>query len=56
VTIFGSALPHGILIDDARHFTGSDDYPSIDEICLLVKEHAPNRKVEVADDIIRIMP
>jgi hypothetical protein len=56
VTIFGSAVPHGILIDDARHFTGSDDYPSIDEICLLVKEHAPNRKVEVADDIIRIMP
>lgn len=55
-TIFSSALPHGILIDDARHFVGQDDYPSIDELCFLVKEHAPQRKVEVADDIIRIMP
>jgi hypothetical protein len=55
-TVFSSPLPHGILVDDARHFTGKDDYPSIDELCGLVKEYAPDRKVEVADDIIRIMP
>lgn len=55
-TIFRSPLAHGILIDDARHFTGKDDYPSIDEIAFLIKEYSPERKVEVADDIIRIMP
>ena len=55
-TIFSSPLAHGILIDDARHFIGKDDYPSIDEIAFLVKEYSPDRKVEVADDIIRIMP
>ncbi len=55
-TIFSSPFDHGILIDDARHFTGKDDYPSIDEVALLVKEYSPTRKVEVADDIIRIMP
>ncbi|HLW20818.1 MAG TPA: hypothetical protein VKX33_10855 [Cyclobacteriaceae bacterium] len=55
-TILNSPIAHGILIDDARHFIGKDDYPSIDEICFLVKENSPQRKVEVADDIIRIMP
>lgn len=55
-TIFASPLPHGILIDDARHFTGRDDYPSIDEISFLVRDHSPGRKIEVADDVIRIMP
>lgn len=56
ITIFNSPLAHGILIDDARHFIGKEDYPSIDEIAFLVKEYSPSRKVEVADDIIRIMP
>lgn len=54
--ILSSSINHGILIDDARLFSGHDDYPSIDELCFLVKEYAPRRKVEVADDIIRIMP
>jgi hypothetical protein len=54
-TIFSSSYNHGILIDDARLFTGKEDYPSIDELCIMVKEYAPERKVEVADDIIRIM-
>ena len=53
-TIFTSPYNHGILIDDARLFTGKEDYPSIDELCLLVKGYAPERTVEVADDIIRI--
>ncbi|MEX2592684.1 MAG: hypothetical protein WD426_07910 [Anditalea sp.] len=42
-------------LDDACLFTGKDDYPSVDQLCSLVKEYAPNRTVEVADDIIRMM-
>jgi len=55
-TILSSSIDHGILIDDARLFTGKEDYPSLSEICFLVQEYSPKRKVEVADDIIRIMP
>ena len=54
-TILTSPYNHGILIDDARLFTGEEDYPSIDELCSLVKEYASERSVEVADDIIRII-
>ena len=54
-TIFNSPFKHGILIDDARLFNGQEDYPSVDQVCDLVKELSPQRTVEVADDIIRIM-
>lgn len=53
--IFNSPYNHGVLIDDARLFNGQDDYPSIDQVCDLVKALSPQRTVEVADDIIRIM-
>lgn len=52
--ILSSSLPHGILIDDARLFTGMDDYPTIDEICALVLSKDPKRYVTVSDDIIGI--
>ncbi|HMI05708.1 MAG TPA: hypothetical protein VK541_24685 [Pedobacter sp.] len=52
--ILGSALYHGILIDDARLFVGKDDYPTVDELCDFVKAKDPARTVTVADDIIRI--
>ena len=45
---------HVILIDDARHFTGAGDYPSLDELRRLVDEWSPGASIEVADDIIRL--
>jgi len=43
-----------ILIDDARHFTGRNDYPSVDEITSFLKSLGYRRTIEVMDDIIRI--
>ena len=46
---------HVILIDDARCFDGSHDYPHLDELLTIVR--ASNRyHAEVSTDIIRITP
>jgi hypothetical protein len=45
---------HIILIDDARHFTGHDGYPTIGELGEIVASHRPAWVCEVRDDIIRI--
>ncbi len=45
---------HVILIDDARCFTGENDYPTIDELQNFVAERKPNHKFSVEHDIIRI--
>lgn len=45
---------HVLLIDDAREFTGENDYPSLEELQNLVAQHRPQWKFEVRDDIIRI--
>lgn len=45
---------HVILIDDARCFTGKQDYPTIDELTRIVKKIKPHYSVTVKDDIIRI--
>ena len=55
-TILLSRTDHVILIDDARLFTGLDDYPSISRVKRLVKRYAKNYSVVVSDDIIRITP
>ncbi|MGK6350879.1 hypothetical protein [Parapedobacter sp. DT-150] len=49
-----AAPDHGILIDDARLFTGEGDYPSIDELSSFVMHKDSKRRVTVADDIIKI--
>ena len=52
--ILQSPLNHGILIDDARMFTGEEDYPSLDELSAFITSRDPKRKITVADDIIRV--
>jgi hypothetical protein len=45
---------HVILIDDARHFNGGDDYPTLHELRQLAMNKNPNLILNVKDDIIRI--
>lgn len=43
-----------ILIDDARCFNGTEDYPSIDYVRDQVRSHLPDAQMIVSNDIIRI--
>ena len=47
---------HVILIDDARCFTGNDDYPTIDELKKIISEYRNDMSIVVKRDIIRITP
>jgi hypothetical protein len=47
------AARHVVLIDDARLFTGADDYPTLDAVRTLAAD-AGFGTVEVEDDVIRI--
>ena len=45
---------HVILIDDARCFTGENDYPTLDELKSFVAARKPNYKFSLEHDVIRI--
>jgi hypothetical protein len=45
---------HVILIDDARCFTGENDYPTLDELKSFVQEHKPDSRFTMETDVIRI--
>jgi hypothetical protein len=47
---------HVILIDDARLFDGTEDYPKIEEIGELVQRKMPDWEFSVSNDVIRIHP
>jgi hypothetical protein len=53
--VLSSKLDHIVLIDDARHFVGKDDYPSIPELQSFVKRIRPDYSFEVKDDMIRLV-
>jgi hypothetical protein len=55
-TILNSKINHIILIDDARMFTGENDYPAIQAIKDFVFSRKNNYLFNVEDDIIRISP
>jgi hypothetical protein len=55
-TILTSNLPHTILIDDARLFNGTNDYPTVEEINHILKNSGKDYLLEVKEDIIRITP
>lgn len=43
---------HVILIDDARHFTGEGDYPTVDSLTDFIHRRNPSYRIEVKHDII----
>lgn len=43
-----------ILIDDARLFNGTEDYPTMPELVEFVNKRSPGKKISVNDDIIHI--
>lgn len=47
---------HVLLIDDARCFDGTHDYPTISELREFVGQHAENYEFSVKHDVIRIHP
>ncbi len=51
-----SCKTHVILVDDARMFNGSNDYPTMEEFKFLIGKHRRGLNVQVEHDIIRITP
>jgi len=47
---------HVILIDDARCFDGTQDYPIVDELRELIAAHRPGYDFSISNDVIRIHP
>lgn len=52
-TIFSKNRDHVFLIDDARDFKGTDDYPTIEELKAYFSKKDSRYKVTVENDIIR---
>ena len=54
--ILGALQPHVVLIDDAQGFNGTNGAPTVAEFSRQVETTFPQRKVEVAQRIFRIVP
>ena len=52
--VFADRRPHVVLIDDASDFTGTGDYPAIDELEDLVRSIRPGVTVTSSENVIRI--
>ncbi len=55
-SILTSPLNHVILIDDARCFNGTNDYPTISELETYIQKYKPRMKVKTENDVIRVEP
>ncbi len=47
---------HVVLVDDARHFTGENDYPTLKKFRDVINAKFPNHSFVVKNDIMRITP
>lgn len=54
--VLAGDLPHVVLVDDARLFNGTEDYPTLEGLKSKVASLRPNYTVEVAEDMIRVCP
>ena len=54
--IFKSSFNHTILIDDARLFNGTHDYPTMDELKEMIERSGKKYSLQTSDDIIRLLP
>jgi hypothetical protein len=52
--IFSSHFNHTIIIDDARLFVGTNDYPTVDELRKFVRMHRSSADFELKNDAIII--
>lgn len=55
-TVLASAVPHVVLVDDARCFGTEKDYPSLAELETFVKSRRPDVRLFVKHDCIHILP
>ncbi|MBN2636386.1 MAG: hypothetical protein JXR61_08950 [Prolixibacteraceae bacterium] len=53
--IFENRNDHILLIDDARDFNGTNDYPTIDELERYLHKKNENYKMSVENDIVRVV-
>jgi hypothetical protein len=53
--IFSSNLAHCLLIDDARLFDGTDDYPKLEELKSFILKNRVNAKINIDADTISVV-
>lgn len=53
--IFSTEIKHCLLIDDARLFSGENDYPTIDELKKFILGNRPASKIEIEADTISVI-
>ena len=53
--IFSSPFNHILLIDDARHFDGTNDYPTIPALKSFIENKKPGSFFEHKDDLITVV-
>lgn len=53
--IFSSSLKHCLLIDDARLFDGTEDYPTLKELKSFILQNRPSAVIEIDADTISVL-